>query len=112
MPLRRRIHQLADRKRLESEIKVVLTEHRAQNGDLEASLAITRSSVSDLKDREKRAYLDHNNARSDNKRQMTLKIYDLRHAELAQAEEALNRLDSILALHGIGGEDQISPSTT
>jgi hypothetical protein len=71
---------------------------------------IAWSRVSDLKDKAKRAYIDHNNARSDHERQMTREIYDLRHAELSQAEETLNRLDSNLALHGIGGEDQITQS--
>ena len=63
-----------------------------------------------VRDRRRDSQRMANNARSDHERQMTREIYDLRHAELALAEETLNRLDSNLALHGIGGEDQITQS--
>ncbi len=108
--VRRRIHQLANRQRLEAEITAVLDEHRSTQTELEASIIMARANTTRLGDQAKRAYLDHNNARTDHERAMTREVYDQRHEELAQAEDHLRRLESELAMHGIGNDDKVTES--
>jgi hypothetical protein len=53
---------------MEAVIKSVLNEHRSSQCDLETSISVGKAKVTDLRDRAKRAYLDHNIARSDHER--------------------------------------------
>lgn len=108
--IRRQIHLLANRERLEAEIKDVLDEHCHDQSELETAITKARDTVTGLRDRAKRAYIDHNKARIDHERQFTREVYDQLHAELVVAESALQRHESDLAMHGIGSEDEIARS--
>ncbi len=106
--VRRKIHHLAHRERLEAEINSVLAEHRSCQSELEKKIKVAKAKIAILGEEAKHAYEGHLGARSESERKMTRDAYDKRHEVLSQEEVVLRRLESDLAMQGIGGEDQIA----